>query len=134
MAGRPRKPALELLVTGQWRRDRHGGRSLSPTAPLGQPPKHLSAEARRCWREVAGSAEWLRHPDRGLLEVYVQLMAQQRSDFVEMSAAKLTLLVSLGARLGLSPVDRTRLRPLPERPVNCPARRDPAWSCLICRK
>ena len=65
MAGRPRKSALELLIAGTWRRDRHGGRSLSPTDPLGAPPAHLSPEQRRCWCEVAACAPWLRFPDRG---------------------------------------------------------------------
>ena len=72
MPGRPRKSVSQLLTQGTYRPDRHGDRSLSPTAPLGQPPKHLSPEQRRCWREVAGSATWLRHPDRGLLEVHSQ--------------------------------------------------------------
>ena len=114
MPGRPRKSTLQLLTQGTYRPDRHGDRSLSPAAPLGQPPKHLSPEQRRCWREVAGSATWLRHPDRGLLEIYVQLMVQQRSSFADMSAAKLSLLVGLGARLGLGPNDRARLTPQPE--------------------
>ena len=114
MPGRPRKSALQLLVSGQWRADRHGGRALSPTAPLGQPPTCLGPAERKAWREVVRSATWLRHPDRGLLEVYVKLLHQQRSSFAEMSAARLTLLVATGARLGLAPIDRTRLTPSPE--------------------
>ena len=66
------------------------------------------------WREVAGSATWLRHPDRGLMELYCKLLHQQRSDFAEMPAARLVLLVNLGARLGLAPIDRTRLTLRPE--------------------
>ena len=114
MAGRPRKSALELITSGTWRQDRHGGRTLSPTTPLGPPPASLEPAERRVWREVAGSATWLRHPDRGLLELYCKLLHQQRADFAEMPAARLVLLVNLGARLGLAPIDRTRLTPTPE--------------------
>ena len=54
--------------------------------------------------------------DRGLLEVYAQLLAAARRDFDAMSAAKLSLLASLGARLGLAPADRSRLT-LPPTPT-----------------
>ena len=116
MPGRPRKTALQLLVDGTWRRDRHGSRELPPTAPLGPPPRHLGVEARTAWRETAASARWLCRPDRGLLEVYAQLLAAARRDFDAMSAAKLSLLASLGARLGLAPADRSRLT-LPPTPT-----------------
>ena len=66
------------------------------------------------WRDVASSAVWLRHPDRGLLELYSKLLHQQRFDFAEMPTARLVLLANLGARLGLAPIDRTRLEPRPE--------------------
>ena len=114
MAGRPRKTELELLVTGQWRRDRHGSRSQGPTSPLGNPPKHLGSEARRAWREVAGTAPWLRAPDRGVLEIYAQLLAEARADFAAMPASRMALLSRQAARLGLGPTDRTRLTPPPE--------------------
>ena len=114
MPGRPRKSTLQLLTQGTWRPDRHGGRSLSPTTPLGQPPTCLGPAERKAWREVAGWATWLRHPDRGLLEVYARLLVEQRTAFADMNAARLTLLVTLGARLGLAPIDRTRLEPKPE--------------------
>ena len=114
MTGRPRKTELELLISGQWRPDRHGSRSQGPTGPLGDPPKHLGAEARKAWREVASTAPWLRAPDRGVLEVYAQLLAEARADFAGMSANRLALLSRQGARLGLGPHDRTRLTPAPE--------------------
>ena len=81
---------------------------------LGQPPASMGPAERKVWREVAGSAEWLRHPDRGLLELYCKLLHQQRSTFAEMPAARLVLMVNLGARLGLAPIDRTRLMLRPE--------------------
>ena len=124
MAGRPRKTALELLIAGTWRRDRHGGRTLSPTDPLGPPPPHLTPEQRRCWLETAVVAPWLRLADSGPLEVYACLLAEARADFAAMSASRLSLLCRQGARLGLGPVDRTRLAP------NGGARQDPWPRCL----
>ena len=118
MTGRPRKTELELLVTGQWRRDRHGARSQGPTSPLGDPPKHLGPEARKAWREVAGTAPWLRAPDRGVLEVYVQLLAEARTNFALVPASRLALLSRQAARLGLGPTDRTRLTSQPESKPN----------------
>ena len=53
-------------------------------------------------------------PGSGLLEVYARLLVEQRTAFADMNAARLTLLVTLGARLGLAPIDRTRLEPKPE--------------------
>ena len=98
------------MVTGGFRADRHGRRLHDPDArPLGPPPRHLSAVARRCWREVAGVAGWLSAGDRPTLEIHSQLAAQARADFAGMSAAKLSLLASLGGRLALSPTDRARI-------------------------
>ena len=89
-------------------------RSQGPTAPLGQPPKHLGVEARKVWREVAGTAPWLRAPDRQPVEIYAQLLAEARAGFAEMPASRLALLSRQAARLGLGPADRARLTPPPE--------------------
>ena len=109
MAGRPRKPTALLKLEGSFRRDRHGDRVQEPDAPLGGPPGHLPADARLAWRQVAGSATWLRRPDRPLVELYAQLQAAARRDFAAMSAAKLSLLAGVAGRLGLGPVDRARV-------------------------
>jgi hypothetical protein len=114
MAGRPRKTELELLVTGQWRRDRHASRHQGAAAPLGNPPRHLTPEQRRVWREVAGVAPWLTAADRQPLELHCCLMAEARADFAAMSATRIGLLSRQAARLGLGPNDRSRLLPAPE--------------------
>ena len=98
MAGRPRKPTALLKLEGRFRRDRHGDRVQEPDAPLGGPPGHLPADARLAWRQVAGSATWLRRPDRPLVELYAQLQAAARRDFAAMSAAKLSLLAGVAGR------------------------------------
>ena len=81
---------------------------------MGEPPTCLGAAERKVWRETASSATWLRHPDRGLLEVHSRLLVEQRSSFAEMSAVRLALLIGVAARLGLAPTDRVRLTPPPE--------------------
>ena len=120
MAGRPRKSALQLLVQGTYRKHRHDGRTMPPSAPLGAPPDHLSAAAKKAWREVAagGASAWLRRPDRAQVELYAQLMAEARADFAGMSATRITLLSRQASKLGLGPVDRTRITPQPERAPN----------------
>ena len=118
MTGKPRKTELELIVSGQWRRDRHGRSSASKTAVLGPPPADLGPVERKVWREVADSALWLERPDRPLLEVFVRLLAEARTDFTVMPASRLALLANLGARLGLAPGDRARLSPPPDRGKN----------------
>ena len=113
MVGRPRKTELELLVTGQWRRDRHGSRSQGPTDPLGDTPRSgdrnhgaVEATSRHALRASAPRCF-------GGLEIYAQLLAEARADFAGMSANRLALLSRQGARLGLGPHDRTRLMPAP---------------------
>ena len=117
MAGRPRKSALQLLVQGTYRKHRHDGRTLPHSAPLGAPLDHLSAAAKKAWREVAagGASAWLRRPDRAQVELYAQLMAEARADFAGMSATRISRQAS---KLGLGPVDRTRITPQPERATN----------------
>ena len=114
MPGRPRRTELQLLVAGTWKPGRHGRPKLSPEQPVGDPPSCLGPAERKVWRETASSATWLRHPDRGLLEVHSRLLVQQRASFAEMSAARLALLIGVAARLGLAPTDRVRLTPPPE--------------------
>ena len=114
MAGRPRKTELELLVTGQWRKDRHASRSQGPTRRLGNPPKHLTPEQRRVWRETASVAPWLTAADRQPLELHCCLMAEARADFAAMSATRIGLLSRQASKLGLGPTDRARLTPHPE--------------------
>jgi phage terminase small subunit len=120
MAGRPRKTALELLISGTYRKDRHGSRSQEPTAPLGGPPKHLSAEERKVWRETAASAPWLRHPDRPQLEIFCRLLVESRVAFGKMSATRIGLLSRQASKLGLGPTDRSRITPQPGPPERNP--------------
>ena len=59
--------------------------------------------------------------DSGPTEVYCCLMAEARADFAAMSASRLSLLSRQGSKLGLGPVDRTRLAPQPPEPRPIPS-------------
>ena len=86
------------------------------------------------WREVAGSSPWLRAPDRQVLEIYAQLLAEARADFAGMPASRMALLSRQAARLGLGPHDRTRLTPRPEPSPELSSLGAPTWTCPTCRR
>ena len=110
MAGRRPAPVAKLMITGGYRADRHGRRLHDLDAkPLGSPPRHLSAAARRCWREVAAVAGWLSAGDGPTWKFTVSWRPRPEPTLPAQSAAKLSLLASLGGRLGLSPTDRARI-------------------------
>lgn len=78
---------------------------------LGEAPAHLSAEAQRCWFEIATYAPVgvLKGADRLSLEVLSNLLAEYRGDPEAFAVGKYTHLVGLLARLGMSPADRQKL-------------------------
>ena len=60
----------------------------------------------------------MRLPDRPQVEIFVSLMAEARTDFGKMSATRIGLLSRQASKLGLGPVDRTRITPQSEPSVN----------------
>lgn len=79
--------------------------------PLGQAPEHLGAKAKETWFELAGLAPTgvLKGSDRVMLEVASVLLVSFRSDPDEFPASKMTHLIGILARLGMSPADRQKL-------------------------
>jgi phage terminase small subunit len=107
---RPRKATALLLLEGGFRRDRHADRAPEPVHPIGGPPSHLPADARRIWREVTAAAgAWLRASDRSALGWFCRLEADARRDFGALPAGRLRALVTVAAHLGLTPADRARM-------------------------
>lgn len=115
--GRHRQPEVLAELRGLKRQNpgRYGNTPTSPYA-LGAPPAHLSDEARAVWMELEAYAleGVLKGSDRIVLEVASVLVAQFRKDPVEFAAAKMTHMIGVLARLGLSPADRQRLN-MPDR-------------------
>ncbi|HEX2525296.1 MAG TPA: hypothetical protein VHL31_03215 [Geminicoccus sp.] len=123
MRGRPPQPTARLRLTGGYRKHRHDQRAGEPTinAEIGDPPASLCTAERRIWREVVALADaWLRAPDRLTLETYCRLKGLERTNFSEMTGARLATLTKLGGLLGLNPAERTRIK-VPEPPVFDPA-------------
>jgi len=83
-----------------------------PKPTIGEPPKHLSGDERKCWRELVQSAPYgvIGDCDAWSVELASCLMAQYRSDRSAMPASRLNLLHSILGRFGFTPADRSRVQ------------------------
>lgn len=77
--------------------------------PLGTPPKHLSADERKLWKELAkiippGVA---RFSDRASMERLVYLFDRQRKHTI--TASEGSQLLNLFGRFGMTPSDRAKV-------------------------
>ncbi|MES9885461.1 MAG: hypothetical protein ABW140_01520 [Candidatus Sedimenticola sp. 6PFRAG1] len=82
-----------------------------PKGKLGTPPRHFDKEQKAAWRELVkimpdGVAF---DSDRWAVEVTVRLMVELRNAG-SVSAAKISRLETLLARLGLTPADRSKVQ------------------------
>lgn len=79
--------------------------------PLGEAPAHLGEKAKAVWFELAGLAPTgvLKGSDRVMLEMASALLVMFRTDPEEFPASKMTHLIGILARLGMSPADRQKL-------------------------
>lgn len=82
-----------------------------PAKPLGNPPKYLSADQRKCWRELVGFVQdgVFADCDAWAVEIASVLMAEFRADTGAFNAAKIARLDSLLGRFGITPADRSRV-------------------------
>jgi len=82
-----------------------------PKAVLGNPPKHLAKDERKCWRELISKAPYgvVGDCDSWAVEIASCLMAQYRRSRLDMPAARLNLLHSIMGRFGFTPADRSRI-------------------------
>src|SRR5690242_12387258 len=78
---------------------------------LGDPPPHMTQEAREVWYELVQNAlpGVITASERFVFEILSNLIAEYRSDPVEFAATKYTAMIGLLGRLGLSPADRSKL-------------------------
>lgn len=110
---RPRIPSAILEAKGSFIRDPQRARPSEPTSDklLGAPPKHLTADEQKVWKEIRrrvlpGVAL---ESDRDAFELLVRLTHQMRTRMELMKAAELTLLTSLWARFAMTPSDRSKV-------------------------
>jgi len=110
-----RKSDQQKKLEGTYRKDR-ALKSPAGALPLGKIPKHLTDEQKEAWTELVGMIPEgvLFRSDRLILEVTADLMAKQRSG--ELNNGSLKLYLSCLQKLGLSPMDRSKVPSIPTKP------------------
>jgi phage terminase small subunit len=107
-----RKPSALLEASGAFKKNPNR-RRVDPevTGELGDPPKYFTPDQRKIWRELEAMApvDVLANADRWCCELACQLMSKLRTG--QLRVAEVAQLVSLLARLGLTPADRSRVAP-----------------------
>lgn len=79
--------------------------------PLGQPPDHLSKEAKRTWFELEAMvpAGVLTYAERAIMEILSNLLVEYRKDPPAFPSGKYVHLIGMMARLGMTPTDRQKI-------------------------
>ena len=97
-----------------------------PTGPLGDPPSALNATASRAWMEIVANCPpgVLTQMDRHIVEMASKLIADMRGNWKNFGATKAGQLRSCLSLLGMTPVDRSRLK------VEQPGPTDDPWQDL----
>ena len=88
-------------------------RSVIPKSnrPLGDYPKKRTTDPVECWNELAAMSipGVLTGSDRIMMEVLADLLADYRKDSTKFASSKMTHLISIMARFGMSASDRNKL-------------------------
>ena len=92
---------------------RYAGRTDLASCPdgIGNPPSHVSVARKNIWAELIAQLPegHLQSADRFLLEVVTGLMARQRNRRALITKGEVSLLINALSKLGLTPVDRSRV-------------------------
>jgi len=108
-----KKPTALRELQGTANRNKHRDNQDQPvvTRGIGPAPKHLNDDQKEIWDEVVSSmyAGVLGEADRLALETLTRLVYTMRTDFEEMSAAKLSQLSTMLGKFGMTPSDRTKI-------------------------
>lgn len=111
---RPRTPTALHVIRGTKRkhpeRMRERENEPVPSGPIGEPPEWLTDEQVKCWHELVSICPpgVLGNSDRLALELTVRLMVESRGDN-GLSGTSIGHLISLLARFGLTPSDRSKV-------------------------
>lgn len=104
---RTRKPTAIMEASGAFDRD-PARRRIDPetTGELGDPPRHLTPDNKKIWKEIAASLPVgvAKNADRMAFEVLVGLMHRFRN--ADLSGAQLSSLTGLLSKFGLTPASR----------------------------
>jgi phage terminase small subunit len=111
-----RKKSLTLLkLSGGLRNHpgRYAGRSDLASCPdgIGEAPAHISIARKHIWAELIAQLPegHLQSADRFLLEIVTYLMSRQRNRRSLITKGEISLLLNALSKLGLTPVDRSRV-------------------------
>lgn len=109
---RPRKPTRVLKLNGAFERNPKRGkeREHEPevTDPLGDPPQSFDEAQRSRWQELAAWCPWLTIVDRPAVEIVCRLWMKMRAN--EAKTADYGVLMNTLSRLGMTPVDRSKVK------------------------
>jgi len=115
---RPRLPDELHVITGAWDKNPNRRRTGTPKSenPFGNPPKYFAADEKKCWKEILENAlpGVLTGADRWVAETACIIMAKMRRR-ENMHGNEMSLLVTCLSKLGMTPVDRTRLSATPDK-------------------
>ena len=111
---RPATPTNVLELRGAYQNhpERKKQRKHEPEiTPLSAPPKNLSVDERKIWREIIKRVpEGVIGDSDGIaLETLTKLVYIMRHDFDGMTAAQLNKLETMLGRFGMTPSDRTKI-------------------------
>ena len=111
-----RRKSLALLTLSGGLKNhpgRYAGRTDLTPCPfgIGNPPAHISIARKNIWAELIAQLPegHLQSADRFLLEVVTGLMAKQRNRRALITKGEVSLLINALSKLGLTPVDRSRV-------------------------
>ena len=110
---RIRQPDEVAKFKGSHKRNPQRYRKEVPKSelPLGNYPDHITDGAKKCWFELEAYVKpgVLTSSDRWIMEITSETMAEFREAPRKFSASNKNCLVSMMARLGLTPADRVKL-------------------------
>jgi len=111
MTARKPQALRELNGTAKDHPDRQNPDQPIPTRGIGPAHKILSEYESEIWDEIVGISYpgVLGEADRIALEMMCRLVAEMRTNFDDMTAAKITQLSGLVGRFGMTPSDRTKI-------------------------
>lgn len=113
-SGRPRKPSNILELSGAFKHNPNRARPNEPK-PEGtlnlRAPVHMTQGMKKCWKEIVkvAPAGVLTSADGPLVEMACALLAEFRSDPMDMPIARMARLHALLRSMGMDPSGRASL-------------------------
>ncbi|MCL7744360.1 P27 family phage terminase small subunit [Guyparkeria hydrothermalis] len=122
--GRHKKPTKLLKLQGRLdpKRAKERAQEPVPAEDLGAAPDHLTNSQKEAWDEISGNAApgVLTNSDRIAVEIASCLLDELRRSPAEMNASRIARLDSLLGRFGMTPADRSRIKPKEEQATDDP--------------